>query len=155
LGASYKSAQSGSEQGLSKLIDEIKDSALRKEQILGLTNGRGPEIVVEDSGVLAAFNEGLEMIQKGGKYLVMEQTSAATIPVAPGIIVGKHLSVIGSASADITHVYRALLFIKNKRTKYPFADLVSNKYQLEQINEVLANIEAGAEIKPVIDNRNR
>ena len=85
----------------------------------------------------------------------MEQTSAATIPVAPGIIVGKNLSVIGSASADITHVYRALLFIKNKRTKYPFADLVSNKYQLEQINEALANMEAGAEIKPVIDNRNR
>ncbi|MBA7578974.1 5-exo-hydroxycamphor dehydrogenase [subsurface metagenome] len=136
-------------------IDEIKDPAQRKEQILDLTNGRGPEIVVEGSGVPVAFNEGLEMIQKGGKYLVMGQTSAATIPVAPGIIVGKNLRVIGSASADITHVYRALQFIKNKRTKYPFADLVSNKYQLEQINDALANMEAGTEIKPVVDNRNR
>jgi len=136
-------------------IDEIKDPALRKEQILGLTNGRGPEIVVEGSGVPAAFNEGLEMIQKGGRYLVMGQTSAATIPVAPGIIVGKNLRVIGSASADITHVYKALQFIKNKRGKYPLADIVSNKYRLEQINEALVNMESGKEIKPVIDNRGR
>jgi len=85
----------------------------------------------------------------------MGQTSAATIPVAPGIIVGKNLRVIGSASADITHVYKALQFIKNKRGKYPLADIVSNKYRLEQINEALVNMESGKEIKPVIDNRGR
>ena len=134
-------------------IDEIKDPTLRKDQILSLTNGRGPEIVVEGSGVPAAFNEGLDMIQKGGRYLVMGQTSAATIPVAPGIIVGKNLTVIGSSSAAITHVYKALQFIKNKQRKYPFAHIVSNKYRLEDINDALANMESGTEIKPVIDNR--
>ncbi len=136
-------------------IDEVKDSGQRKEQILALTNGRGPELVVEGSGVPIAFNEGLGMIQKGGRYLVLGQSSAATIPVAPGDITGKGLTVIGSFSAAIQHFYRALQFIKNRRAEYPFADIVSHKYQLEQINEAFADMQSGKAIKPVIDNRGR
>jgi len=136
-------------------IDNVKDPAQRKEQVLALTHGRGPEVVIECSGIPAAFNEGLDMIQKGGRYLVMGQTSAATLPVAPGIITGKGLTVVGSVSAAIPHFYKALQFIKNKRTKYPFADIVTTKYRLEQINDALANMASGIEIKPVIDNRGR
>jgi threonine dehydrogenase-like Zn-dependent dehydrogenase len=136
-------------------IDDVKDPEQRKEQVLTLTHGRGPEVVIEGSGVPAAFNEGADMIQKGGRYLVMGQTSANTIPFAPGIITGKGLTVMGSVSAAIPHFYKALQFIKNKRTKYPFADIVTKKYRLEQINEALANMASGKEIKPVIDNRRR
>lgn len=136
-------------------IEEVPDSAKRREMVLALTNGRGPEVVIEGSGVPAAFNEGLDMIQKGGRYLVLGQSSAKTIPVAPGIITGKGLTVIGSVSAAIQHFYKALQFIKNKRSKYPFAEIVSRKYQLEEINEAFANMAAGRDIKPVIDNRNR
>lgn len=136
-------------------IEEVKDPAERNKQILDLTNGRGPEIVVEGSGSLGAFNEGLEMIQKGGKYLVIGQTSADTIPVAPGIITGKGITVMGSVSAAIQHFYKALLFIKNKQKRYPFADIVTKKYRLEDINKALEDMASGKEIKPVIDNRER
>jgi threonine dehydrogenase-like Zn-dependent dehydrogenase len=136
-------------------IDDMKDPNQRKDQVLALTHGRGPEVVVECSGIPAAFNEGLDMIQKGGRYLVMGQTSATTIPVAPGIITGKGLMVVGSVSATIPHFYKALQFIKSKRKKYPFADIVTTKYRLEQINEALAKMASGTEIKPVIDNRGR
>jgi L-iditol 2-dehydrogenase len=136
-------------------IDDVKDPSQRKEQVLTLTHGRGPEVVIEGSGIPAAFNEGLDMIQKGGRYLVMGQTSANTIPVAPGMITGKGLTVVGSVSAAIPHFYKALQFIKNKREKYPFADIITTKYRLEQINDALANMASGMEIKPVIDNRGR
>ena len=136
-------------------IDEVKDAAARREQILALTDGRGPELVVEGSGVPMAFNEGLDFIQKGGRYLVLGQSSATTIPVAPGLITGKGLTLIGSVSAAIQHFYRALQFIRNKRIKYPFADIVSHKYRLEQINEAFADMQSGKAIKPVIDNRGR
>jgi L-iditol 2-dehydrogenase len=136
-------------------IDDMKDPLQRKEQVLTLTHGRGPEVVIEGSGIPAAFNEGLDMIQKGGRYLVMGQTSANTIPVAPGIITGKGVTVVGSVSAAIPHFYKALQFIRNKREKYPFAGIVTTKYHLEQINEALANMASGMEIKPVIDNRGR
>jgi L-iditol 2-dehydrogenase len=136
-------------------IDEVKDAGQRKEEILALTNGRGPELVVEGSGVPMAFNEGLDIIQKGGRYLVLGQSSPTAIPVQPGIITGKGLTLVGSVSAAIQHFYRALQFIKNRRAKYPFADIVSHKYQLEQINEAFADMQSGKAIKPVIDNRGR
>jgi D-arabinose 1-dehydrogenase-like Zn-dependent alcohol dehydrogenase len=136
-------------------IDEYKSLSERSDRIFNLTNGRGPEVVIECSGVPDAFNEGLDMIQKGGRYLIMGQSSPAKVSVVPSILTSKCLTIVGNASAAITHFYKALQFIKNRRTKYPFADIVSNKYPLEQINEALANMEAGKEIKPVIDNRGR
>lgn len=136
-------------------IDKMKNPEERKERILELTGGRGPEVVVECSGVLEAFPEGLEMVRKGGKYLVMGQTSTKSIPVMPNSIVHKSVTVIGNFSGAISHFYKALQFVKNKRTKYPLGDIVSTKYRLEQINEALVNMGTGQEIKPVIDNRDR
>ena len=136
-------------------IEEVNNPDERMNLVMAMTNGRGPEVVIEGSGVPAAFNEGLAMIQKGGRYLVLGQSSADTIPVAPGIITGKGLTVIGSVSAAIQHFYKGLQFIKSRRQKYPFADIVSTKYQLEDINTAFANMAAGKDIKPVIDNRNR
>ncbi len=62
---------------------------------------------------------------------------------------------MGSVSAHVVHFYTALQFIKKNREKYPFADIVSGSYQLEDVNEALANMASGKEIKPVIDNRDR
>lgn len=136
-------------------IDEYKTAEARKEVVLGLTQGRGPLVVVEASGVPAAFNEGLDLIGKGGRYLVLGQSSAGLTTFMPSLITSKALTIVGSVSAHVVHFYKALQFIKTNRAKYPFADLVSRKYQLEQINEALADMQAGKEIKPVIDNRGR
>lgn len=136
-------------------IAELPDARDRLARILELTQGRGPELVIECSGVPSAFNDGLEMLQKGGRFLVLGQTSATTLPVAPGLITGKGLTVIGSVSAAIEHFYRALQFVQTRRTRYPLGALISNHYSLEQVNEALAAMAAGSEIKPVIDNRRR
>lgn len=136
-------------------IEELGESSARTARIMELTDGRGPEVVIECSGVPSAFNDGLQMIQKGGRFLVMGQTSATTLPVAPGIITGKGLTVIGSVSAAIEHFYKALQFVGSRRHKYPLGELVTTHYPLERINEALAAMAGGLEIKPVIDNRSR
>ncbi len=137
-------------------IEEVTDPSQRKEQVRSLTNGRGPDVIVDGSGVAAAFKEGLEMIRRGGRYLVIGQTSPdATTTIAPALITLNALDIMGNMSASIQHFYKALQFVKNKRSKYSFGDIVTNKYSLEQINEALAAMQAGKEIKPVIDNRNR
>jgi Zn-dependent alcohol dehydrogenase len=77
------------------------------------------------------------------------------ITVDSATLMNKGLDVVGSASAAIPHFHKALQFIQSKRAKYPFADIVTHKYTLEQVNDALTNMEAGNEIKPVIDNRGR
>jgi L-iditol 2-dehydrogenase len=138
--------------GATHVIDIQKepDSLKRKDEILALTGGRGPDLVVEASGVPAAFGEGLDMIRRGGRYLVIGQTSPETITMAPGTIVLKHLEIIGQMGAEISHYYQALQIIKNNRQKYPFGDIITGKYSLEQVNEAYASMAAGRDIKPAI-----
>jgi threonine dehydrogenase-like Zn-dependent dehydrogenase len=157
LGAPKNRLELAKEWGADHVVDigEVKTPEERKELILGLTGGRGPEVVVEASGVPAAFAEGVELIGRGGKYLVLGQSSTIEAPFAPGLITGKALTVIGSVSAAIPHFYRALQFIKTHRATYAFGDIVTRTYRLEDINQALEDMEAGREIKPVIDNRGR
>lgn len=136
-------------------IDEVKDPDERRRVILDLTQGRGPHNVVEAAGAPVAVAEGLEIIMKGGRYLILGQTSAAATPIVVSRINEKGLTIVGSVSAHVVHFYTALQFIKKNREKYPFADIVSGRYQLEDVNEALANMASGKEIKPVIDNRDR
>lgn len=136
-------------------IDEHKDAAERKNMINELTGGKGPELVVECSGYPPAFNEGVDMVQKGGRYLVVGMTSPAEITFSPFFILAKNIQVIGSGGAIIPHFYKALRFIESRKDKYPLGDIVSKKYKLEDINQALLDMQAGHEIKPAIDNRNR
>jgi threonine dehydrogenase-like Zn-dependent dehydrogenase len=136
-------------------IDDVKEHAARKEMIYALTNRRGPELVVECSGVAPAFSEGVDLVQKGGRYLVVGQTSPAEISFTPYSLVQKNMQIIGRGGAVIHHFYKALQFIRTRRDKYPLGDIVSKKYALEDINEALADMQAGKEIKPAVDNRSR
>ena len=132
-------------------IDEVRDTAQRKAEILKLTSGRGPDIVVEASGVPVAFREGMDIVRRGGRYLIIGQSSGeAEQSIIPGLFMLKHLEVIGNGSASIRHFYKAIQFIKNKRNKYSFADIVTTKYRLDQANEAIQAMAAGKEIKPVI-----
>ena len=136
-------------------IDEYKDPAERKDMILELTDGKGPELVVECSGYPPAFNEGVDMVQKGGRYLIVGMTVPTEISFSPFFILAKNLQIIGSGGAIIPHFFKALRFIESRKDKYPLGDIVSKTYALEDINQALLDMQSGQEIKPCIDNRNR
>jgi L-iditol 2-dehydrogenase len=136
-------------------MDEIKDPGERQKIVLSLTSGRGAETVIECTGVPQAFNEGFGLLMKGGTYLIEGITSPKTIEFMPYHVIDRNATVVGTSSADITHFYKALQFIKHNRHKFSFADIVSTHYELEDINLAMENMRLGKDIKPVIDCRNR
>jgi L-iditol 2-dehydrogenase len=131
-------------------IEDMSNPAKRSEKIREFTEGRGADVVVEASGVPTAFNEGLDMLRRGGRYLVIGQTSPKDIQMSPATIVWKNCEIIGQCGAEISHYYKALQIVKNNKHKYPFADIITNKYRLEQINEAFASMQAGTDIKPAL-----
>lgn len=136
-------------------LNEVKDSHERAEMVRKMTGGIGAEIVVECSGFPPAINEGLDYLSKGGTYLVMGQTSRRGVEIIPNDIMNKQACILGSGSADIRHFVKALKFIEAHKDRYPFGELISTKYALEDLNVALKSMLNGEDLKAAIDCRNR
>jgi threonine dehydrogenase-like Zn-dependent dehydrogenase len=131
-------------------IDDVPDARERRSMVRSLTERRGADIVIEVSGGRTAFPEGIDLVRRGGRDLVIGQVGAQQPAIAPRLIVEKQLTILGVMSGDTDHYYKALQFLKHNRERFSFADILSNRYRLEQINEALEAMRALREVKAVV-----
>lgn len=122
----------------------------RMDTVLGQTEGRGADISMEFTGVPAAFNEGLALTRKGGRYLVVGQLGEGATAMQPSMIVKKNLHVIGSFSGDARSYSLALQFLEKHQHAFPFHKMISGRYKLADVNVALERMKNFEEIKPVI-----
>jgi len=122
----------------------------RNEHIRRLTDGRGADIVMEYTGHPQAFNEGLELLRRGGRYVVVGQLGTGTTTIKPSLIVSKQLKILGSLSGRAKAYWKALEFLSAHGKRIPFERMISNRYSLDEINLGLARMKSYEEIKPVI-----
>ena len=107
-------------------------------------------VVIECAGPSVAFKEGLEVIRRGGKFLVIGQTDPTPISIVPSLINTRSIEIIGVLSAAIPHFYKAIQFLENNQKRFSFTDLISNTYRLEEVNTALQSMAQLQEIKPAI-----
>jgi len=122
----------------------------RLERVLALTDGRGADIVMEFTGVPAAFNEGLQLARKGAKYLIVGQLGEGRTEIQPSMIVKKNINVIGSFSGDARSYSLALQFIEKHQKQFPFEKMITGRYKLDDVNLAMERMKNYQEIKPVI-----
>ena len=123
----------------------------RVERVRAATNGRGADIVMEFTGHPQAFNEGLDLIRRGGRYVVVGQLGSGTTTFRPSLIVSKQLRILGSLSGRAKAYWKALDFISTHRGTIPFERMISNHYTLDQVNIAVERMRKYEEIKPVIE----
>jgi L-iditol 2-dehydrogenase len=126
------------------------DPATRREQVLELTDGRGADLVVECSGANAAFVEGMDLVRRGGRYLIIGASEPRPVEIRPTYFNLRQLTVAGTMSGDVSHYYRALTFLHDHQDRFSFGDLLGSRYSLDQVGEALDGMESMREIKPVI-----
>lgn len=129
---------------------ERTSSEERTDHIRSVTGGRGADIVMEFTGHPQAFNEGLELIRRGGRYVVVGQLGSGTTTFKPSLIVTKQISILGSLSGRAKAYWKALDFIANHKANIPFERMISNRYTLDQVNTAMERMKNFEEIKPVI-----
>ena len=122
----------------------------RLDRIRSATGGRGADIVMEFTGHPQAFNEGLELIRRGGRYVVVGQLGTGTTTIRPSLIVSKQLRILGSLSGRAKAYWKALDFIAAHRTAIPFERMISSHYALADVNIAMERMKSYLEIKPVI-----
>lgn len=131
-------------------IAEVPEAAEREKIVRAQTGGRGADVVMEFSGVPAAFNEGMAMLRMGGRYLVPGQAHGSTVPFNPSLIMIKQATVIGSRSGGIDTFHRAMKFLERHADRFEWDRIISGSYRLEDINRAMDKMQRWEEIKPVI-----
>ncbi|MFI5010769.1 MAG: zinc-binding dehydrogenase [Hyphomicrobiales bacterium] len=123
----------------------------RLDKVLSCTDGRGADIVMEFTGHPGAFNEGLAMARRGGRYLVVGQLGEGETTIKPSILVKKNLRLVGSFSGDARSYWQALRFAEHWQGRIPFEKMISNRFTIDEVNTALGRMKAFQEIKPVIE----
>ncbi len=123
----------------------------RTDRIRAATGGRGADIVMEFTGQPQAFNEGLDLIRRGGRYVVVGQLGSGTTTFRPSLIVSKQLKILGSLSGRAKAYWKALDFISTHSSAIPFDRMISNHYKLDEVNIAMERMKKYEEIKPVIE----
>lgn len=132
-------------------IDAVKTPAERIAAVKQLTGGYGADAVLECVGAPGAVVEGMEMCRDGGKYLILgHYCDAGPVSWNPHVVTRKQLQVIGSWSSEPRHLKAALEFLRTTQEQFPFAQMVSHRFTLDQANEALATTASWAAAKSVL-----
>ena len=127
--------------------------AQRLQMIRDLTHGEGVDVVIEAAGSARAFEEGLELVRDGGRYVVAgHYTDAGPSQVnVHQQINRKHVEIRGCWGSEPGHFLRALALLERYAAQVPWRDIGARTYPLSQINEALADAEAMRIPKALID----
>jgi 5-exo-hydroxycamphor dehydrogenase len=123
----------------------------RVERIHELTDGRGADVVIEAAGVVAAFAEGIQLVAKGGTYLVCGLWSApGTVEIEPRIINNMNMRIKGTSMYEARHIALAVSVATANHERYPMVGAVTHKFRLEQMQDALDCVARGEPVKAVV-----
>lgn len=138
--------------GLATCFDIFSSSHdQRRAEILDRTGGRGADIVIECAGPAVAFNEGLDVLRKGGSYLVLGQAHRETVPFNTTALKVRQQNIVTSLSAEIVHFHEAMSFLERFSNRFHLAQMVEgHSFGLDDAAAALALMRSGEAMKPVI-----
>lgn len=132
-------------------MNQLATPKERLARIRELTRGYGADVVAELTGSAQAVAEGIPMVRQGGSYLWIGNISRGqTVELDPSTIVLGNRRIIGLATYEPWAIPRALDFLKRTQHQYPFSQLLSHKFPLEEINHAFELASQGKVIRASI-----
>ncbi len=104
----------------------------RLKQVQEVTDGFGPDVVIEAAGVPIAFQESLKFVRRGGKLIeVGHYTDPGSIEINPWMICNKDLDIHGSWAYPPI-IFKDALAVLSKTT-LPVGEIVTHKMTLKEL----------------------
>lgn len=110
----------------------------RIELVHQWTSGRGVDLGIECVGYPDAFPEGIEMIRRGGMYLLEGMfVDVGEIPVNPHLLVSKSLRLVGLSNHPFTGYGPSMDLMLRYQDQLPLDRFVTHRFGLDQAQEAM------------------
>jgi threonine dehydrogenase-like Zn-dependent dehydrogenase len=120
-------------------LEELPEVDDRVHVVRGMTRGLGADVVVEVVGLPAAFAESLRLVRRGGKVVEFGHfTDNGTTPLNPQHIVNLDVDILGSYAYPSSQIGTSLAFLSRYADVYPFEDLVTHTFGVEDTERAIA-----------------
>jgi len=122
-----------------------------KEEVLKLTDGRGPSVVVEASGNDKAIASIFDIAGHSARIRLIGHSVGRKVPVEIGLTIWKTLSITGSGGTK-NFAQRTIRFMDRIRDRFDVTGLITHRFPFEKINEAFdtAVKEKGKAIKVML-----
>ncbi|UGU34412.1 zinc-binding dehydrogenase [Mycolicibacterium smegmatis] len=134
------------------LVDPADDPQRRIDEVMAIT-GRGASVAFELAGVPGVVGEGVQMMARHSRYVLLGTLGGPPQPVNVSTIVTRGIEVIGSMSGAIGDYHRALLALDRYQDRFDWSRMLGSTYDLEHLADAMDAMVSMREIKPVIDPR--
>ncbi len=123
-------------------LNEYPTAEARVERVKELTGGLGADVVMGLVGFGPAFIEGVRMVRPAGRYVEIGAISQKeTVSLSPAQLVYNRVNILGIGLYDPWTIPKVLEFIARTRDRYPYHEIVSNRYALEEIDRAFQESE--------------
>jgi threonine dehydrogenase-like Zn-dependent dehydrogenase len=124
----------------------------RAAKIAELTGGHMADVVIEATGNINAFGEGMSLLAAEGRYLVLGIYSGPpTTELNVVRMVNCSQQIIGNLGpARIEDLRTVVELARDHGERLGFADLITHKFPLAQAADVIRAVGSGAAIKAVV-----
>jgi putative phosphonate catabolism associated alcohol dehydrogenase len=132
--------------GADEFVDlrDLPEPEQRIKRVKELTGGWGADVVMELAGFPQVTLEGVQMVGSGGSYVEIGNISPGlTYEADPALWVTQNITIHGNNHYSRRHLRDALDILRRTHRKYPFDRIVSHRFPLDEVNEVLAAQDKG------------
>lgn len=122
-----------------------------KEEVLSAFHGYPPDVVVEATGIPKVVVSGIDYLRIGGSYLLLGLVSPdLMVTFDAHLLIKKFLKLVGVHNYGPQHLVAALRYVERNKDRYPFQELVTHEFSLEETSEALLLSESKEAIRPAI-----
>lgn len=127
-------------------MDVLTDEKDRIAWVRDETDGRGADVILQ-CATANAVPEGLRMLRDGGRYVSVGVGGKATLPADgfPG-----EVTFYTVRSGEPRHWLQAIEFLHSRWDRYPFEEMISERYSLDGVNEAMAAMANFSVVKAAI-----
>ncbi len=127
---------------------KISEDDIIKE-LKEMSGGFGIDVVIEVCGAKQVVGLAVKSLRIGGRYLLggLVNPGSTLEGIDANQVIRKYITIKGIHNYKPKHLGTALEFLEKHKDKYPFHKIVSKVFNLDQINEALAESETGKHIR--------